>query len=82
MEKNGINSELQPDHREDADRLSIDKASSNGYNSGDHVAEEAKGGHLSDMPKGYYTNWRFIGTIAAVSFMAQGLYLGQYSPAT
>lgn len=42
----------------------------------DHVAVEAVGGDLSDLPPGYYTNWRFIGSVAAVSFMAQGLYLG------
>ncbi|KAF2713313.1 fungal trichothecene efflux pump [Pleomassaria siparia CBS 279.74] len=47
----------------------------------DHIAASAVGGNLSDMPKGYYTNWRFIGSVAAVSFMAQGLYLGYVLPA-
>lgn len=42
----------------------------------DEVAEEAKGGDLSEMPAGYYRNWRFIGSVVAVAFMAQGLYLG------
>ncbi|KAF2474847.1 fungal trichothecene efflux pump [Lindgomyces ingoldianus] len=47
----------------------------------DEVAEEAKGGDLSDMPEGYYRSWRFIGSVAAVAFMAQGLYLGYILPA-
>lgn len=42
------------------------------------IAPEAKGGKLDDMPPGYYRSWRFIGTVAAVVFMAQGLYLGSY----
>ncbi|KAF2499906.1 fungal trichothecene efflux pump [Lophium mytilinum] len=33
------------------------------------------------MPEGYYRNWRFIGSVAAVAFMAQGLYLGYILPA-
>ena len=44
----------------------------------DQVAEEAKGGDLNDMPPGYYRNWRFIGSVAAVAFLAQGSYLGAY----
>ncbi|KAF1844966.1 MFS general substrate transporter [Cucurbitaria berberidis CBS 394.84] len=47
----------------------------------DRIAASAVGGDLADMPKGYYTNWRFIGSVAAVSFMAQGLYLGYILPA-
>ncbi|ORY16299.1 fungal trichothecene efflux pump [Clohesyomyces aquaticus] len=47
----------------------------------DEVAEEAKGGDLSEMPKGYYRSWRFIGSVVAVVFMAQGLYLGYVLPA-
>ena len=47
-------------------------------NSQDEVAEEAKGGDLSEMPPGYYRNWRFIGSVLAVAFMAQGLYLGSF----
>lgn len=43
----------------------------------DEVAEEAIGGDLSEMPEGYYRSWRFIGSVLAVSFMAQGLYLGK-----
>ena len=43
----------------------------------DELAEEARGGDLSEMPEGYYRNWRFIGSVVAVSFMAQGLYLGK-----
>ncbi|KAF2178609.1 fungal trichothecene efflux pump [Zopfia rhizophila CBS 207.26] len=50
-------------------------------NSGDEVAKEAKGGDLGDMPPGYYRNWRFIGSVIAVCFMAQGLYLGYILPA-
>lgn len=45
----------------------------------DEVTEEAKGGELSDMPNGYYRSWRFIGSLLAVVFMAQGSYLGIYS---
>lgn len=44
----------------------------------DEVAEEARGGDLSEMPAGYYRNWRFIGSVIAVAFMAQGLYLGAH----
>ncbi|KAF2112843.1 siderophore iron transporter [Lophiotrema nucula] len=33
------------------------------------------------MPPGYYRNWRFIGSVLAVAFMAQGLYLGYVLPA-
>ncbi|KAF2265565.1 siderophore iron transporter [Lojkania enalia] len=33
------------------------------------------------MPPGYYRNWRFIGSVVAVAFMAQGLYLGYVLPA-
>jgi hypothetical protein len=29
----------------------------------DHVAEEAIGGHTSDLPKGYYRSMDFIGTV-------------------
>ncbi|PGH10485.1 hypothetical protein AJ80_07528 [Polytolypa hystricis UAMH7299] len=47
----------------------------------DEISESAKGGALGDMPDGYYTHWRFIGSIAAVTFMAQGLYLGYVLPA-
>lgn len=43
---------------------------------GDCIDDAAVGGTLDDLPRGYYTNWRFIGSLAAVSFMAQGLYLG------
>jgi hypothetical protein len=42
----------------------------------DEVAESAKGGDLEDMPKGYYRSWSFLGTLAAVSLMGNGLYLG------
>jgi hypothetical protein len=42
----------------------------------DEIAAEAKGGDLSEMPAGYYKSWRFIGSVVAVVFMAQGLYLG------
>lgn len=45
----------------------------------DEVAAEAKGGDLSEMPPGYYKSWRFIGSVAAVVFMAQGLYLGMHA---
>lgn len=48
------------------------------FGSSDEVAEEAKGGSLDDMPKGYYRNWRFIGSVAAVVFLAQGSYLGRF----
>jgi len=51
---------------------------SNG-SSHDEVAAEAKGGDLSEMPAGYYRSWRFIGSVAAVVFMAQGLYLGMHT---
>ncbi|KAF2645781.1 siderophore iron transporter [Massarina eburnea CBS 473.64] len=47
----------------------------------DEVASEAKGGDLSEMPEGYYRNWHFIGSVLAVAFMAQGLYLGYVLPA-
>ena len=50
---------------------------SDSFISEDGVAEEAKGGDLSEMPEGYYRSWRFIGSVLAVSFMAQGLYLGE-----
>lgn len=40
------------------------------------VAAEAKGGDLRELPPNYYWNWRFIGSLIAVVFMAQGLYLG------
>jgi hypothetical protein len=46
----------------------------------DRIAEDAKGGDLSEMPEGYYRSWRFLGSFLAVTFMAQGLYLGE-SPA-
>ncbi|KAF2821735.1 MFS general substrate transporter, partial [Ophiobolus disseminans] len=62
------------EHREEVGRASMNTDV-------DHVAPEAIGGDLADMPKGYYTNWRFIGSVAAVSFMAQGLYLGYVLPA-
>lgn len=58
----------------DARDLHIENVS----NHSDEVASEAKGGDLNEMPEGYYRNWRFIGTVAAVAFMAQGLYLGVY----
>ena len=57
------------EHREEVDRTMTN-------DDVDHIAASAVGGDLADMPKGYYTNWRFIGSVAAVSFMAQGLYLG------
>ncbi len=57
------------EHREEIDRTMTN-------DDVDHIAASAVGGDLADMPKGYYTNWRFIGSVAAVSFMAQGLYLG------
>ena len=69
MEKDNVNSLSSHEHHESVDRVST-------HNGEDHIASEARGGDLADMPKGYYTHWRFIGTIAAVSFMAQGLYLG------
>ncbi|KAJ4301116.1 hypothetical protein N0V90_003206 [Kalmusia sp. IMI 367209] len=47
----------------------------------DGVAEEAKGGDLSELPSNYYWDWRFLGSLAAVVFMAQGLYLGYVLPA-
>lgn len=59
------------EHREEVDRTKTN-------DDVDHVAASAVGGDLADMPKGYYTNWRFIGSVAAVSFMAQGLYLGTF----
>jgi|TARA_R110002003_G_scaffold206_27_gene15923 hypothetical protein len=62
------------EHREEIDRTTINDGV-------DHVAASAIGGNLADMPKGYYTNWRFIGSVAAVSFMAQGLYLGIFARA-
>lgn len=68
MEKNELNTISSHEHNEDVNRS----------DGADHVAEQAKGGDLADMPKGYYTNWRFIGSVAAVSFMAQGLYLGRF----
>lgn len=69
MEKNDIARVSSSEHREVVDRTMTNDEI-------DHVAESAVGGDLADMPKGYYTNWRFIGSVAAVSFMAQGLYLG------
>lgn len=60
------------EHREEFDRSEVDHVDPDG----DHVDTSAVGGDLADLPKGYYTNWRFIGSLAAVSFMAQGLYLG------
>lgn len=42
----------------------------------DESSAAAKGGDFSDLPKNYYLHWRFIGSIAAVTFMAQSLYLG------
>ncbi|OAG00721.1 siderophore iron transporter [Paraphaeosphaeria sporulosa] len=47
----------------------------------DSVAAEARGGDLSELPSNYYWNWRFIGSLIAVVFMAQGLYLGYVLPA-
>lgn len=44
----------------------------------DEIAEEAKGGELSELPSNYYWNWRFLGSLTAVVFMAQGLYLGEW----
>jgi hypothetical protein len=60
------------EHREEINRTVTS-------NDADHIAASAVGGDLADMPKGYYTNWRFMGSVAAVSFMAQGLYLGMQS---
>ncbi|KAF2025805.1 putative siderophore iron transporter [Setomelanomma holmii] len=62
------------EHREEIDRTTIS-------DDADYIAASAVGGDLADMPKGYYTNWRFIGSVAAVSFMAQRLYLGYVLPA-
>lgn len=44
------------------------------------VAEAARGAELSELPPNYYWNWRFLGSLTAVVFMAQGLYLGTYRP--
>lgn len=68
MTQKEIESLSVSEHREDVG----EKAG----NHADQVDASAMGGDLADMPKGYYTNWRFIGSVAAVSFMAQGLYLG------
>lgn len=69
MEKKDLHFKTSSEHREDIDRTMTNDTA-------DHIAASAVGGDLADMPKGYYTNWRFIGSVAAVSFMAQGLYLG------
>jgi MFS family permease len=44
----------------------------------DSTPSEVRGGDLSELPANYYWNWRFIGSLTAVVFMAQGLYLGTY----
>lgn len=62
--------EVQTDTRD----IQIEDVSNDSHH--DEVAEEAKGGELSELPSGYYWNWRFIGSVIAVAFMAQGLYLG------
>jgi hypothetical protein len=70
MEKHNI-------HAISRDRDFIENADPQTAETGpDEVTEEAKGGELSDMPKGYYRSWRFIGSLLAVVFMAQGSYLG------
>lgn len=72
MEKNNSEAVSSHEHQEVAEHVPTE-------NGAGHISELAEGGDLADMPKGYYTNWRFIGSVAAVSFMAQGLYLGQCS---
>ncbi|KAH6681599.1 siderophore iron transporter [Halenospora varia] len=47
----------------------------------DSVDPQVRQSDLDQMPKGYYRNWRFIGSLAATSFLAQGLYLGYVLPA-
>jgi hypothetical protein len=42
----------------------------------DESSAAARGGALQDLPPNYYWHWRFVGSVAAVTFMAQSLYLG------
>lgn len=50
-------------HQEEiSNEQSLHPTKSNGLHH-DHIAEEALGGHTSDLPKGYYTSVGFIGTV-------------------
>jgi len=40
----------------------------------------AIGGHLEDLPPGYYHSPRFVGSIIGVVLMANSLYLGFVLP--
>jgi hypothetical protein len=48
----------------------------------DDVADaSAVGGHLTDLPPGYYRSPQFVGSIIGVMLMANSLYLGFVLPA-
>lgn len=68
MEKEDItNASPHVENAQGADKVDILEA---------ELSPDARGYDLGEMPKGYYTSWRFIGSVAAISFLAQGLYLG------
>jgi len=46
----------------------------------DTADASAIGGHLNDLPPGYYRSLKFIGSILAVMLMANSLYLGFVLP--
>ncbi|KAF2013879.1 fungal trichothecene efflux pump [Aaosphaeria arxii CBS 175.79] len=58
---------------------SLTQHSSNGLHH-DHVAEEAIGGHTSDLPRGYYYSPGFIGTVIATCLAQISGYLGWVLP--
>lgn len=43
------------------------------------VVEDAQRQYFRQALQSYYRNWRFLGSVAAASFLAQGLYLGIHS---
>lgn len=46
----------------------------------DNADRSAVGGHLEDLPSGYYHSPRFIGSLIGVVLMANSLYLGFVLP--
>lgn len=63
--------EIQSEHAVNNDTLQKVEASD---------IPEDLGGNVSDIPKGYWKSYRFIGSILGIYFMSTSLYLGYVLP--
>jgi len=78
-EKNQIQEDQRVSIEPNPDDLGLEKVETK--TPFDTVAPSAIGGDYHDLPVGYYTSSKFIGTFIGVVFMAWSLYVGYVLPA-